>query len=115
MGEQQAALCKLAAGRAVGTAHTLPTRPPPVSLCPLAPQSGVLAPGGPFALLDLFPLTRQCGEECSPDGVHSVPQVYDAALQILLNQAWPAQRSWQDLLQGVRQGAQRRRRRLSAA
>lgn len=45
----------------------------------------MLAPGGPYALLDLFPLTRQCGEECSTDGIHSVPAVYDAALQLLLN------------------------------
>ncbi|KAL4439864.1 hypothetical protein ABPG75_002865 [Micractinium tetrahymenae] len=48
-------------------------------------QSGLLAPSGPFSLLDLFPLTRSCGEECSTDGVHSLPVVYDAALQLLLN------------------------------
>lgn len=58
--------------------------------CPRVPapsQAGLLAPSGPLALLDLFLLTQQCGEECSTDGVHSVPDVYDAALQLLLNLA----------------------------
>lgn len=50
-----------------------------------AVQAGVLDPAGSFSLLDLFPLTQQCGEECSTDGVHSSPEVYDAALQMLLN------------------------------
>ncbi|EFN51194.1 hypothetical protein CHLNCDRAFT_141365 [Chlorella variabilis] len=48
-------------------------------------KAGVLDPAGSFSLLDLFPLTQQCGEECSTDGVHSSPEVYDAALQMLLN------------------------------
>lgn len=58
-------------------------------LCsPHPPQVGLLAPGGgPFSVLDLFPLTLQCGEECSTDGVHSLPAVYDVALQIMLNVA----------------------------
>ena len=58
-------------------------------VCPATPpsQAGLLAPSGPLALLDLFLLTQQCGEECSTDGVHSVPDVYDAALQLLLNLA----------------------------
>ncbi|PRW33305.1 hypothetical protein C2E21_7895 [Chlorella sorokiniana] len=38
-------------------------------------QAGLLAPAGPFALLDLLPLTQHCGEECSTDGVHSMPLV----------------------------------------
>ncbi|KAL4853855.1 hypothetical protein ACK3TF_005226 [Chlorella vulgaris] len=50
-------------------------------------QAGVLAPAGPLHLLDLFPLTQHCGEECSTDGVHSLPEVYDAALQLMLNVA----------------------------
>lgn len=48
-------------------------------------QAGLLQPEGPFGLLNLFPLTQQCGAECSVDGYHSRPEVYDAALQILLN------------------------------
>lgn len=48
--------------------------------------AGLLAPAGPFTLLDVAPLTRQCGEECSVDGIHSHPAVYDAALQLLLAQ-----------------------------
>lgn len=48
-------------------------------------QAGLLVPGGPLALLDLLPLTLSCGEECSVDGVHSQPEVYDAALQLLLS------------------------------
>ncbi|KAI3431801.1 hypothetical protein D9Q98_010554 [Chlorella vulgaris] len=66
-------------------------------------QAGVLAPAGPLHLLDLFPLTQHCGEECSTDGVHSLPEVYDAALQLMLNvaaagnKAQPRRRLWQRL------------------
>jgi hypothetical protein len=48
-------------------------------------KSGVLAPQGPFGLLDMFSITYGCGIECSVDGIHSQPQVYDAATQIVLN------------------------------
>jgi hypothetical protein len=66
-------------------------------------QAGVLAPAGPLHLLDLFPLTQHCGEECSTDGVHSLREVYDAALQLMLNvaaagnRAQPRRRLWQRL------------------
>jgi hypothetical protein len=64
----------------------MPHPRPPAAIPTL--QAGLLTPGrGAFTLLDLFPLTQQCGEECSTDGVHSQPQVYDAALQLLLNLA----------------------------
>lgn len=45
----------------------------------------LLVPAGPFLLLDLFTLTYGCGEQCSIDGVHSTPELYDAGLQLLLN------------------------------
>ncbi|PSC69208.1 hypothetical protein C2E20_7231 [Micractinium conductrix] len=48
-------------------------------------EAGMPAENSPLSVLDLFPLTRACGEECSPDGVHSAPEVYDVALQLLLN------------------------------
>jgi hypothetical protein len=48
-------------------------------------KAGVLAPQGPFGLLDMFSITYGCGIECSVDGIHSQPQVYDAATQIVLN------------------------------
>ena len=84
---------------------------PSPSLSPAA-QAGVLAPGGPFALLDLLPLTQHCGEECSTDGVHSVPQVYDAALQLLLNlvAAPEGQGSWEPSGSGAGPGGPARRR-----
>lgn len=47
--------------------------------------SGALAPQGPFHLLDLFSLTRECGEECSVDGIHSEPALYDTAVQLVLS------------------------------
>lgn len=75
--------------RAIAVASYL-APPSPISVQPSAHPSvhlqvGLLAPAGPFSLLDLFPLTQQCGEECTIDGIHSVPEVYDAALQLLLN------------------------------
>ena len=73
--------------------------PPPAAIPPL--QAGLLAPGGgAFSLLNLFPLTQQCGEECSTDGVHSQPQVYDAALQLLLNLAAAGHAGGQPAAQG---------------
>jgi hypothetical protein len=48
-------------------------------------KAGILAPRGPFGMLDMFSLTYGCGIECSVDGIHSQPQVYDAATQIVLN------------------------------
>eukprot|EP00887_Chlorella_sp_A99_P000467 scaffold17.g467.t1 len=54
----------------------------------------LLAAGGLFLLLDMFSLTQSCGEECSLDGVHSTPEVYDAAFQVWLNLlAWQGQQA----------------------
>jgi histone H3/H4 len=40
-----------------------------------------------FALLDIQHLTRQCGVLCTSDGIHSVPEVYEAALQNVMHHA----------------------------
>ena len=96
--------------------------------CPRAPptptptQVGLLAPAGPFSLLDLFPLTQRCGEECSTDGVHSRPEVYDAALQLLLGvyaagperSAEAAGQAAEEELHAARRQRQRQRRRRRA-
>jgi hypothetical protein len=37
-----------------------------------------------FGLLDIQHLTKQCGEPCTRDGIHFVPEVYEAALQNVL-------------------------------
>lgn len=71
---------------AAGCVPSSPTpAPPPAHTSATARQVGLLEPAGPLSLLDLFPLTQRCGEECSTDGVHSTPEVYDAALQVLIN------------------------------
>ena len=41
--------------------------------------------GGPFWLLDVGSLTRNCGERCAEDGMHYDGAVYDAAVHIMLN------------------------------
>ncbi|KAH7623976.1 hypothetical protein NADE_008789 [Nannochloris sp. 'desiccata'] len=48
-------------------------------------KAEILAPLGPFGMLDMFSITYGCGIGCSVDGIHSQPQVYDAATQIVLN------------------------------
>lgn len=40
---------------------------------------------GRTAILGMHGLTRGCGQECSVDGVHSAPSVYDASMGVLLN------------------------------
>lgn len=45
-------------------------------------RHGLLVPqGGPFHLLDAFPMTRDCGAPCTADGVHYHHVAYDALLQ----------------------------------
>lgn len=56
-----------------------------------APPLPLLAPAGPFLHLDMYSITHTCGEGCTIDGVHSQPEVYDAALQVLLS-IWAAER-----------------------
>ncbi|XP_077219530.1 pmr5/Cas1p GDSL/SGNH-like acyl-esterase family protein [Tasmannia lanceolata] len=41
--------------------------------------------GGPLILLDVGLLSRNCGLQCTVDGMHYNGVVYDAALQIMLN------------------------------
>lgn len=41
--------------------------------------------GGPLMLLDVEQLSRNCGLECTSDGMHYDGVVYEAALQIMLN------------------------------
>lgn len=41
--------------------------------------------GGPFLLLDVGELSRECGRRCTVDGMHYDKVVYDAAVQVMLN------------------------------
>ncbi|RAL43598.1 hypothetical protein DM860_017341 [Cuscuta australis] len=42
--------------------------------------------GGPFFLLDIHRLSDRCGARCTEDGMHYNGIVYDAAVQIMLNE-----------------------------
>lgn len=49
-------------------------------------KSGILTrDGGPFALLDVGLLSRECGFRCTEDGMHYDKVVYDAAVQVMMN------------------------------
>jgi hypothetical protein len=49
-------------------------------------SSKILKPEGPLALLDLYRLSKGCGRRCTMDGMHYCDKVYEAAVQIMLNE-----------------------------
>jgi hypothetical protein len=48
-------------------------------------ESQVLHPKGVAMLLDIQKLSQLCGPQCTRDGIHYSPAIYQAALQLLIN------------------------------
>eukprot|EP00250_Pteridium_aquilinum_P011351 c20006_g1_i2 orf=282-1430(-) len=48
--------------------------------------SKIMQPKGPLMLLDLYELSKGCGSECTSDGMHYCGVVYEAAVQVMLNE-----------------------------
>ena len=48
-------------------------------------ESQILHPKGVAMLLDIQKLSHLCGPQCTRDGIHYSPAIYQAALQLLIN------------------------------
>ena len=49
-------------------------------------ESKILKPEGPLGLLDLYHLSKGCGNRCTMDGMHYCDMVYEALVQVMLNE-----------------------------